>query len=136
MFAVNTGHLPNTSLQFVVCIICSKNCIDNMKWVNKRRAAGDHSVQYSSYIGWNWETFEEGCTLKLEYGGGDEKYPSAPFSGSHTLVDKATLGLLGETFGPAFEDKEGVFDNKYVIYAALDLMALEFHKQNPSVEME
>ena len=60
----------------------------------------------------------------------------APFSGSHTLVDKATLGLLGETFGPAFEDKEGVFDNKYVIYAALDLMALEFHKQNPSVEVE
>lgn len=106
-----------------------------MKWLNKRRSSGDKSVQYSTYIAWDWETFEEGSGLKLEYSGNSEQYPSEPFHDKHSLVDKATLGLLGQTFGPAYGGKEGALNNKYVIYAALDLMALEFHKQNPDVDV-
>lgn len=128
--------IPRLFVRIVFAIIiCSSNCKDNVKWLNKRRSTGDKSVQYSTYIGWNWEAFEEGNGMALEYSGGSEQYPSEPFYDKHTLVDKATLGLLGQTFGPVYGGKKGVLNNKYVIYAALDLMALEFHKQNPDVDV-
>ena len=107
----------------------------NTRWLNKRRGSGDESVQLTSYIGWDWSTFDDGCTLKLEYSGSDLLFPSDPFTDRYSLVDSTNIGLLGDTFGPAFNDKEGAFDNRYVIYAVIDLMALEFHKQNPGVNV-
>ena len=87
-----------------------------MNWLyNKGKK--DKSVEKTAYIAWDESTFIAKCVLRnTAYTGYNMTYPSDLINDSFSFVD-------------------GVYDNKYVMYSALDMMSLIYRLKSPEREV-
>ena len=122
---------PDLQYGFDRFMMCSKVCKDNVNWVYSK-GKKDKSIGKTAYMGWDVDRFIEKCVLRdTEYGGYNNTYPSELISDSFNLVNDGNIDVFEKTLGPAGETGYGVYDNKYVMYAALDMMSFVYRLKSP-----
>lgn len=110
-------------------------CRDNVNWLyNKGKK--DKSVEKTAYIAWDESIFIAKCVLRnTAYTGYNMTYPSDLINDSFSLVDDDNVDVFKKTLGTAGETGYGVYDNKYVMYSALDMMSLIYRLKSPEREV-
>ena len=106
-----------------------------MNWL-KNKGKKDKSIGKTAYIHWDVETFTDRCVLRdTEYSHVNITYPSEYINDTFSLVNNNNVDVFEKTLGTAGDSGYGVFDNKYIMYAALDMMSLIYRLKSPEKQV-
>ena len=109
-------------------------CKQNTRFVTLRRLKPDYSVAFSQYMTMNNLTFAEKYTItELNYNGvaPEPEEFEMPTDTSMSYVTDTLLGAVSTPLEGELSDSDSIKVNKYVVYAAIDLMNLVYSMKDP-----